>query len=284
MKIFNSKECLDYSLENQPESPFRISSSLKLLAENGFSFTIPVVANKESLLRAHSVEYIEDLKTSKFDDPECPAYPEIYYYAKVAAGSAIESMKNSLAGENSFSLMRPPGHHAGERVMGFCYLNNVAIAALEAKNMGIEKIAVLDIDYHHGNGTQEILFGREGFLHADIHIKNAWPRTGYSNNKNCLNFLVSKRVNEESYLETLESALDKILEFSPKLILVSAGFDTYKKDPVGGTNLEIESYEKIGRKIKELSKELNVSVCSVLEGGYSSDLDKCVLSYIRGFE
>lgn len=283
--IVNSEECMQYSKKQQAESPLRIKESLKLLKKEKFEFIKPRFPELKELYFAHSRRYLSELQMQTFPyDEECPKYPKIFYYATLAAGAALTALENSLNGNNSFSLMRPPGHHAASKVSGFCYLNNAAIATIAAQEKGIERVAVLDIDYHNGNGTQEILLGRRGIIHTDLHEENGWPGTGNSNNQNCFNFLIKKDSNEKIYLENLQLALGKIINFNPKLLIVSAGFDTYKKDPVGGLGLEIESYKKIGSAINSTASELAIPICSVLEGGYSNKLPECILSYLKGFD
>jgi acetoin utilization deacetylase AcuC-like enzyme len=277
---------MEYSAENQPESPLRISKSLEILKKTPFLNFIELrTAEEKEIELAHSKAYIEGIKNLSFpDDEECPKYPDLFYYASLSAGAALTALKNSMDGENSFSLMRPPGHHAASKPSGFCYFNNAAITALKARAEGYSRVAVLDIDYHHGNGTQEILLGKEGILHVDIHETRGWPGTGKIDNLNCLNFLVDKNSDEQIYLKTLEKALDDVRKFNPELIIVSAGFDTYKDDPVGGLGLEVASYRKIGKAIDSLAREIETPVCSLLEGGYSDKLAECIQSYLSGFD
>lgn len=283
MILITSEKCLEYSANGQAESPARVSETLNILKNRGYEFLEPRTATYEEIKLAHSTSYIEDIQNATFpDDAECPKYPGIFNYASLAAGSALTALETTLNGENSFSLMRPPGHHAGIKPMGFCYFNNATIAALKAsKQLG--KVAMLDIDYHHGNGSQEILLGRNNILHVDIHEANGWPGTGNENSLNCLNFQVDKNCEEPEYMDKLTLALHEIKKFEPKLLVVSAGFDTCQGDPVGGLELNLKSYELIGFSIDTMARRLKIPVCSILEGGYSDELPQCILSYIRGF-
>ena len=285
MIIISSEKCLGYFEYGQPESPSRISRTIPILKTAGYIFQEPTVKVSETeLAEAHSPTYVESIKNATFPyDPECPKYPNLFFCASLAVEAALTTLEKTLQGENSFSLMRPPGHHAGKRPMGFCYFNNAAIVTLGALKH-LERAAVLDIDYHHGNGTQEILFAKENVLHADIHCKRSWPGTGKRSERNCLNFLVENFCSEEEYLDKLEHALVEIKKFNPKILIVSAGFDTFKNDPVGGLGLEIRTYKKIGERINGSAKELGIKTCSLLEGGYSKELPECILEYLRAFE
>jgi acetoin utilization deacetylase AcuC-like enzyme len=284
MLIYHSPECNDYEQKGHPESPLRVLKTAELLKTRGFEFVCSERANEENVLIAHTQKHLENLKSGKFEDQDSPNYSKIYDLALLAAGSAITAMQNSILDrENTFSLMRPPGHHAcRENVMGFCYLNNVAIAAKFALNLeNVKKVAILDIDYHHGNGTQEIIYGNPKILHIDLHAHPDWPGTGLESKANCINFPLAKTITEVQYLQKLNEGLRLIEQFKPNLMIVSAGFDTYKKDPVGGLGLGISSYKKIGN----LIGNLDLPVCSVLEGGYNIEaLPECVLNYILGIK
>ncbi|MFN3301854.1 MAG: histone deacetylase, partial [Patescibacteria group bacterium] len=179
----------------------------------------------------------------------------------------------------SFSLMRPPGHHAGKDFCGgFCYFNNLAIAVAKFLKKD-KKVAILDIDCHHGNGTEDIFLGKNNVLYISLHESPLYPGTGLESRFNCLNFPLPPRTQEKEYLQTLEIALEKISQFKPNLLAISAGFDTYKKDPLTYFGLEIDSYQKIGEKIAQL----NLPTFSVLEGGYSQSLPLCLYNFIKNF-
>jgi len=286
MKIIFSRRCLEYKAENHPESPERISYTFKFLKEKGLEFVEAKPCEYEDLLKVHSKDYVEIIRKGEFFDLNSPNLPDIYEYARLSAGAAIQAMKISLTGEKSFSLMRPPGHHAGRNgialnasTLGFCYFNNVAIATAKALD-SCEKVAIVDIDYHHGNGTQEIFFGNERVLYVSLHAFPAYPGSGFKSEKNCLNFPLSHETTREEYLEILKKACKEVRKFEPNLVAVSFGCDTYKNDPVGGLNLEKEDFFGIGKIIAMLEKP----TFTVLEGGYSSSMPECVYNFIKGME
>jgi acetoin utilization deacetylase AcuC-like enzyme len=286
MKIFYSAKCLGYGRPTHPESPQRVSSVVKFLKEKNFEFIEPKPCSEEDLLLAHSKEYIQRIKTGEFFDPDTPVYPKIFDFARLAVGSAIASMKAALRGENSFSLMRPPGHHAGingkalgAQTLGFCYFNNIAIAVKKALTQ-VKRVAIIDFDCHHGNGTQEIFLRDQKVLYISLHRFPFYPGTGKNSEENCLNYPLSLETTEEQYLEILSKALKETKKFNPDLIGVSAGFDAYKEDPLAGLNLEIQTFQKIGRMIKDLEKP----IFAVLEGGYAKDLPECIYNFLMGLE
>jgi len=283
MKIVYSEKCLGYKQEGHAESSERVKSSYELLKEKGFEFLKPEVTSEKDILRVHSREILEKIKSGNFYDLDSPSYKNIFYYASLSAGAAIKTMKECLKNkEHCFSLMRPPGHHATKNSLGgFCYFNNIAIAITKAlEDKKIKKAAILDIDLHHGNGTQDIFLGNKQVIFVSLHQFPQYPGTGEFSEGNCINYPLPARTDEKTYLKTLEIALKNIQKFSPDLIAVSAGFDTYEKDPLGDIKLKIESYEKIAKLIKALNKP----IFSVLEGGYSGALGECIESYLKGIE
>lgn len=222
----------------------------------------------------------------------------MYDYAALAAGSAIKAGEIALNGKKSFSLMRPPGHHASQaKAAGFCYFNNIAVASAKLlKEKRIGKIAILDIDLHHGNGTEAVFSNNGNVLYTSLHLYPAYPGTGAGHLKNSFNFPLPKGTEETQYLKSLEDALSRVHDFKPDILAVSAGFDTYKKDPVEndavlidfgcypaehkGLALDIGSYRKIGEKINGL----NIRTFSVLEGGYSDKVGECIYEFISGLD
>ncbi len=175
--------------------------------------------------------------------------------------------------------MRPPGHHAGkDELGGFCYFNNIAIAIKRALS-GVKKAAILDLDGHHGNGTQDIFKSEKRVLYVSLHQSPLYPGTGLVSEDNCLNYPLKPGTNEEIYLPVLNEALEKIKDFNPQILGISLGLDSFRLDPLTGLNLGISTYRKIG----EMISKLNIPDFAVLEGGYTSKLGECIYEFILGW-
>ncbi len=259
-KIIFSEKCLEYG-KNHLEGPERIKMAAKILKEKGYQFLIPEAASERDLLLVHQTAYLERLKKGKIEDTDTPAYENIYEYAKLAAGGAILAAK-----VGGFSLMRPPGHHVGRnglalgvQTQGFCYLNNIAIAV---EWLG-KSTLILDIDGHHGNGTEEIFFSRKDVIYLSLHRFPYYPGTGLKSRNNCLNFPLMADCGQEVYLKTLEIALKQINLSKIEVVAVSAGFDSHRGD-LASLGLTEESFREIGKVIAKLKKP----TFFVLEGGY----------------
>ena len=286
MKIVTEEACTGYSRPGHPEKPARITRTLEMLrAQTDLTITWakPSTADDAAILRAHTPEHLARLGNSAQEfDPDSPAYPDIANYARASAGAGIEAMRAARKGETVFSLMRPPGHHAmRNRIMGFCYLNNISIAALEALATGAKRVAIFDFDVHHGNGTEDILLNRDGAAFYSIHQYPAYPETGRASvGKNCFNYPVPPALPRHDYRDVLSSALEQLAQFKPDLIGVSAGFDAYARDPLAQEILEAEDFYWLGQKIRALG----IPTYSLLEGGYSRDLPDLIFSYLKGIE
>ncbi len=278
-KIIFSEKCLGYGAWHI-EGPQRVKMAHQVLKEKGYNFLEPTSASEENLLKVHETEYIWNLKKGLVEDSDTPAYDNIYEYARLSAGGAILAAKI-----NGFSLMRPPGHHAGRSgaalgvyTRGFCYLNNVAIAVKALNKLTL----VLDVDGHHGNGTQEIFQGDGKVVYVSLHRYPHYPGTGASSEGNCLNFPLLADCGEQRYLETLDQALVMADVGRFEVVAVSVGFDTHLGD-LASLGLTENSYRKIGGRIAALKKP----VFFVLEGGYvgeqnGNDIDQLLRGYEEG--
>lgn len=273
MKIIWHPKCLEYGAPGHPESPERLVHAYAFLSDPtlGYEFVLAEPASEEDLLRVHSPRHIENLKKLHFSDPDSPRYPNIFEYARLSAGAAIQAMRL-----NGFSLMRPPGHHAArERVAGFCYLNNIAIAVRASG----KKTLIVDIDGHHGDGTQAIFLGDPQVIYISLHSFPNYPGTGLRPEQNCYNYPLPFNCGDKVYLQTLDEALTSIDLSEIEQVAISAGFDTYYKDPLASLGLTTEGYFEIGRSLKKLG----LPTFGVLEGGYwVEDLGRNIHALLSG--
>jgi len=281
LKIFYSPECLKYKWPGHPESPERIENTADFLESKGYVLYHPESCTDEDILRVHSMQHWEAVIHENFIEYDTPAFPQISHYARLAAGSAIDAMESALYGETAFSLMRPPGHHATrERIMAVCYINNMAIAVAHFLNDHPElKACILDIDCHHGNGTQDIFLGNEFVLYISLHQSPFYPGTGYQSQDNCLNYPLPPGSDDALFLLKLKEAVAEIVNFGPRILGISAGFDTFSDDPLTQLFLSTSAYHTMGKTISDL----NLPTFMVMEGGYSSQLPECVYQFLQGF-
>ena len=282
--VVTDERCAGYSAAGHPERPSRITASLARLRQQTHTPIVwesPVAVSEETLLRAHTSQHLDYVRNATADfDPDTPCLPGIAEHAWRAVGGAVAAMEGALAGRQTFSLMRPPGHHASRaQAMGFCYLNNVAVAALEALARGIPRVAVFDFDVHHGNGTEAILLCEPRAATFSVHQHPCYPDTGAEDlSPAARNFPVAPLTPRADYRNVLAFALAELGRFRPGLVAVSAGFDAYARDTMAHQSLEAEDYHWLGVQIRNLG----LPVFGVLEGGYSSDLPELILAYLTG--
>jgi len=235
------------------------------------------------LNKTHSIEYINHVKQSfpkkglVFLDGDTIVSPGSKDATKDAVGSiitAIDGVQNKEF-KNAFCAVRPPGHHAEkEKAMGFCIYNNVAVGAnYLIEKYKYKKIAIIDFDVHHGNGTQDIFYDNEKVLYVSTHQYPYYPGSGShkENGKfnNVLNIPLEAGTTSEEYLNAYENVLTKIKQFKPEFLLFSAGFDAHIDDPLAQMRLSTEDFYKITKRTLEYSKSFcNGRVVSILEGGY----------------
>ncbi len=282
MTIITDPRCTGYRGVGHPEKPARVSRTAELLRSQkslALRWAEPAPVTDAQLLRAHSRSHLDRLATPQDFDGDTLYFPDIGDHARRGVGGALKALELARAGEPSFSLLRPPGHHATrEHPMGFCYLGSMAVAALEAKAQGL-RVAVFDFDVHHGNGTEDILRGADGVAFASVHQSPCYPGTGTVDvEPNCFNFPVPPGTSREVWREIFSRALARLAATGPQVLGVSAGFDAYVKDPLANGTLEREDFFWLGQQIQALG----VPTFSILEGGYSLDLPDLVLNYLLG--
>ena len=284
MTIFHHPRCLEYSSPGHPERPERIGRTAPLLKDRhpDWAWRKPAAATDAQLLRAHSRERVEGVANAlEHFDLDTPFYPNIEVHARRSAGAAIEAMRSALRGENALSLMRPPGHHATrDGAMGFCYFNNVAVAALEALESGAERIAIWDFDGHHGNGTEAIVAHNLRIQFASIHQFPAYPGTGAKSFANINNYPIAPYTARRRIVDLARRSLDKLISFEPDLLLVSAGFDAYAHDPLLQLTLEREDFATFA----DWLNQIDVPVAVILEGGYSNDLPELIDAFLTSWQ
>jgi len=285
MLILHDPRCAEYGLAGHPEQPARILGSAPYLrrAHPGWAWRAPAAAVPDStLLLAHTEAHVRRLAQPRHFDADTPFFPDIGTYARRSVSAALDAARHACTeGGPAFSLMRPPGHHAtADRAMGFCYLNQVAIAALAAqRHMGVARVAVWDFDAHHGNGTESILHGREGFLYSSVHQSPGYPDTGGADKDNSRNWPVRPDTPREQHIEALQASWEAVLAFRPGLVLVSAGFDAYAGDPITDMTLEAGDFAALGSWIRASG----LPAAAVLEGGYSADLPLLMDSFLAAW-
>jgi acetoin utilization deacetylase AcuC-like enzyme len=283
MIIFHDVRCLEYSSPGHPERPERIARTAPLLKDRhpDWEWREPIASDESKLLRAHSPEHLTRIKNARHDfDADTPVYPNIYQHAVRSAGAAIDAAQAALRGGKAFSLMRPPGHHATrDRAMGFCYLSNVAIAALDVLENGAERVAIWDFDAHHGNGTEAIVAHNPQIVFASIHQFPAYPGTGAKSFANIGNYPAAPHTPRAQHVDVAERALENLLKFKPDLLLVSAGFDAYAGDPLVQMTLELEDFARFG----EWLRKIGIPAAAILEGGYSNELPELIDAFLTSW-
>jgi acetoin utilization deacetylase AcuC-like enzyme len=283
MVFVYTPRCLEYSAPGHPERPDRlIGITARLKAHPQHRWLTPDPCRVEDILQVHTPGHLRAVQTGEYFDADTPHFPDIYEIARLAAGGAVVAAEEALAGHRAFSLMRPPGHHAERnRVMGFCYFNNIAIAVTKMLHeRHLKRVAILDFDCHHGNGTEDIFYGDERVRFISIHQSPCYPGTGTATRKNCVNHPLPPGTPPAEFLEVLEQAVQAIQDFHPQLVGVSAGFDSYKDDPITDMALEVETYRHVGVALSRLKPPC----FAVLEGGYADELAACVEAFVAGWE
>ena len=266
----------------RPEQPARITRSAAHLrqAHPAWRWQVPASAPEQPVLLAHTAALLQRIGHAPDIDADTPYFPGIREHALRSVGAALEAARLALDGRKPFALMRPPGHHTTrDRAMGFCYLNQIAIAALSVAATGA-RVAVWDFDAHHGNGTEDIVEGRPGVLFTSVHQYPGYPDSGTHSSANCKNFPVAPHQPRAIHRDALARSWEAVLAFKPNLVLVSAGFDAYIRDPITEMTLEADDFAELGRWLGESS----LPAAAILEGGYSEDLPRLIDVFLSAWE
>lgn len=281
-QVYSDLATAKYGAPGHPEAPFRVSKTHARLTSAGLAPALPdVAAAQKDVELLHGPRHYDRVMKGTFQDADTPTYPDIGRIAMISLSGALSAAQSAARGAPSFSLMRPPGHHAGrDRVSGFCYFNNLALACAKLQaDKKAGRIAILDIDVHHGDGTEALMKNKEGILFVSLHQSPLYPGSGLASQDNCHNFPMPPGTEESGYMRTLDDALRLVQDHKPDLLAVSAGFDTYKECPIAQLKLAKDSYRKIGK----LLGQLKLPRFAVLEGGYAEDLPLLVENFLDGF-
>ncbi|MFW9616752.1 histone deacetylase family protein [Aquabacterium sp.] len=301
---FSHPDCLFHDMgEGHPECPQRIEAIEARLKEEGLDARLDhrdvPMADNSDLALAHEMNYVltlddflqqlEATGDTRALDPDTWACPGTRSAAWRAAGAAIAATDAVIDGavHNAFCAIRPPGHHALRgQTMGFCFFNNVAVAARHALDVrGLQRVAIVDFDLHHGNGTEDILAGDDRVLMLGFFMHPAYPYCGAESRAgNMVNVPVPSRSNGSTIRDVVESYwLYRIEDFKPDMIFISAGFDAHREDEMGGLGLVEADYAWITQKILDLAQRYcQGRVVSCLEGGYNLDsLARSAATHVR---
>lgn len=293
MKFGYNETCLDHDPgPRHPESPDRLRAIRRGLAKrHGVEYVDPDPAEIEDAERAHDADYVEEIREFCESgggnwDPDTVATEATWPAALASAGLSTWAAREAVDGadgrQTPFALGRPPGHHAtAADAMGFCFLNNAAVAAeaLIVSDPGVERVAIFDWDVHHGNGIQDIFYDRSDVFYGSIHEDGLYPGTGAEDEigtgdgeGSTLNTPLPAGASDADYCAVWDDLFAPAIEsFDPDLLLVSAGFDAHRHDPISRMHVTTEGYGLLTERVRAVADATGAAVAFVLEGGYSLD-------------
>jgi acetoin utilization deacetylase AcuC-like enzyme len=299
--VVSHPACLDHNMgEGHPERPERVRAIERALEDEAFQMLardVAPLADDASIARVHPQAYIEAIREAAPKhgrvalDADTSMSTGTFEAALRAAGGAVFAVDEVMSGKarNAFVSTRPPGHHAEVATpMGFCFFNNAAIAARHAqKAYGAERVAIMDFDVHHGNGTQHIFWNDPTVMYASTHQMPHYPGTGAVQERGEHNQIVNAPLRSgdggDAFREAMESVILPRLEaFAPDLVIISAGFDAHRRDPLGNLNLVEADFAWATQKLMGIArKHAHERVVSVLEGGYDLEgLSRSVAAHV----
>ena len=283
--------------DGHPEQPARarvMADVSRRWVEGGGTLTPPRPATDTELARVHTPAYVGQLAATVGQrvrlDPDTYTSAESYTVALHAAGAGVAAVEHTLAeGTPAIAFVRPPGHHAEQdRAMGFCLFNNVAVAAASARAAGLDRVAVLDYDVHHGNGTQWMFYDDSSVLYVSLHQYPFYPGTGAVTDVGrgdgigfTVNVPLEAGAGDADYDRAMRELVGPVVTaFAPELILLSAGYDAHARDPLGGMRLSTEGYAALTAHVRRLATSCcDGRLAAVTEGGYDlTALDACLES------
>jgi acetoin utilization deacetylase AcuC-like enzyme len=267
-----------------PESPERaeiLSGVAERARERGVSIVEPREASDAELTRVHTWSHVAAIEgtrgRSTMIDEDTFTSPDTGRIARLAAGAAVVGVEE---GSDALVLVRPPGHHAEPgQAMGFCFYNNAAVAAAAARAAGASRVAVVDIDVHHGNGTERMFYGDRSVLFMSTHQYPLYPGTGAAGDIGIgeglgytINMPIEAGATDGDYLEIVDALITPVLgEYQPDVLIVSAGFDAHEDDPLAQMRLTTAGYRAIAIRLRDAARAAKCPIVFVTEGGYALD-------------